>query len=290
MDAGADRTIRWFFARSDVEAALRLAREAEIEWPWDYARKFWPQMFSADSYSEVYAEAGAIEAQVNPVEVMNSIKGYWRYQVARNVLLASSNVRNVLDFGCNRGLYAISLHNEIPELKWHCVDIDGPIVEQVRRLSIVHARNPQSFSFATGTAVDLPAITFDGAMVMETLEHVGSFAETIQCVESSVKKGGLIFGSLPSGPVEYDMWVEQPHRKREHLREITLDDFWEVFGRKPGVRLAYQSMGQSRNVNMQTACLFFTYVADHEPAGEINWARKLSLRGVPEVALPGEVL
>ena len=59
-----------------------------------------------------------------------------------------------------------------------------------------------------------------------------TMAPLIKDLEKAVKPGGWIVLSVPSGPVEHEMWVTSPFRLREHISEFSLLDLEDMLGHK----------------------------------------------------------
>lgn len=280
-------TTKWLLARSDVEAAVGLIADSKIE---DkvrpYIEQYWPSYFG--QYEHVYEVAGKIEAQVDVELVLKSIVTLWRYNVlqqAINCFVPPNST--VLDFGCSRGLYAINLHNARPDLVFYGVDIDSTSIECAKGAAWSFAKEPSKLQFAVADeSTDLPQRQFQAAMILEVLEHVRDPIGVIDKVERSVVEGGWILISLPSGCVELPMWVTQPERLREHIREFTIDDIWDVFGAKNNLQVYYGANHFNPYSGSQDGCHFIVYQVGR-PTGRIDWGRKLSTRRRFAGVLPG---
>ena len=295
-------TVKWFLARSDAEAALKLIEKIMDSWietnklvkPGGlmrdfgiYIKKFWPSLFG--KYADVYRGAGEVEARVPGEDVVRSVPGQWRYQAAlRFMQQAMPGYAHILDFGCSRAAHAINLHNDTGNKRFTCLDIDPLSVEQARDLCQKMAKFPGMFEFAVGSeGTPLPARKYDGAMLFEVMEHVADLGRLVDKMEASVKEGGWIMATVPSGPVEYQMWVEHPERMREHVREVALDDIFDLFGSKRNLNVQYAMIGKSKHIDMFEGCYFFAWQVDGLPTGEIDWDRKLSAERQFQGELPG---
>lgn len=284
-----ENCIRWFLARSDVEAAMRLARQenyrSELT---DYAEHFWPHYFAASKYASIYQVAGQVEAQVSIDEVFEFIPRSWRFNAVWQAMhrTALEGV-NILDFGASRCLGALHYHNFVPSSKWTCVEIDQLSIDQGKEIVQRKAANPQAFNFIVGDEECLLQTGYyDVAMVLETLEHVLDPQYLLRRIESSVKTGGLMILSVPSGPVESNMWIANPERNREHIREFLLDDLLDIFAKKEGLSIQYTSFAKNRCFNMLEGSFVVSYIVTGSPTEHVNWTRKLALCKRDLVRLP----
>lgn len=286
-------TLRWFLARSDVEAAHMLINAADVHSlsafskDYDaYMRKFWPSYFSDEHYNHIYQIAGQIEAQVDGEKVFRSIVGQPRLQWAANFFM-SHNVKTALDYGCSRALYAIHLHNATGA-QFACVDIDQTSIDQAKELVAKFAKDPGAFTFvATANSKEIPQKQYDAVMALEVFEHVRDMRGLCESLESLCRPGGSMIVSVPIGPIEYTMWVEQPHRNREHVREITPEDVQEIWGDKRDLMIQTAIYRRNKYCGMYEGQTFFTYTADDKPLNPVSWERKLHRVGAPEMELPG---
>ena len=287
-------TIKWFLARSDAEAALKAIRlddaygyEEEMS---AYIEKFWPSLFG--KYADVYRVAGEVEARVSLDQVLSVVPKTWRYQAVAGFMAAAlPGYRHVLDFGCSRAAHAINLHNQFGDKRFTCLDIDALSIELAKDICARAAKFPGMFEFAAATEDSvLPDKKYDAAMLLEIMEHVPDLGELVNKIEASVRDGGWVVATVPSGPVEYQMWIDEPGRMREHVREVTLDDICEMFGGKTGLNIQYAMTRYNRKLNMAEGCYFLAWQVDRAPTGEINWDRKLSTERRFSGDLPGEVV
>jgi hypothetical protein len=266
--------LRWLLARSDVEAAAAyidrflIEKEPELKL---YLRHYWPQLFDGDEYQRVYREAGVIEAQV---DCFAAIPHTMRYQTVAQAYNYLQRPPRVLDFGCSRAFHSIHLHNQFGG-EYTCVDIDQRSVDEANQAIQQYARYPGNMRALVATDLGGVGCDYDLVMCMETLEHVLNYRDLVSQFEQAAKPGCWILLTLPHGPVEYTMWVESPSRNREHLREFTVQDCYDLWGRKPGFSLNLFASKWNQYALMHEGSILITYRADRAPCGEINMHRKL---------------
>lgn len=250
----------------------------------DYVKRYWPHYFNSGDYRTVYRDAGLVEAKVDLNGVYDSIGQQWRCQTILG-LLNIIRPQHALDFGCSRGAHAVRYHNELVN-RWTCIDIDATSIEQARVLCASKAKVPSMFQFIIGNEnLDIGEGQYDAVLLQEVLEHVADASALLEKAERWAKSGGHILLTVPSGPIEYNMWVEHPERRREHVRELQLEDLFEMAGHKQNLWIGYGHFGLSKYVPMHVGCYVVAYIADRQPLGRLDWTRKLSTER-PRVELP----
>ena len=293
-----EATARWFLSRSDVTAAMKLlGLHSPDNSLLGYIKSYWPGYFNRDDYKQVYSEAGKIESKAT--HIFDLIPGSYRCRFILDFLRQLGCFQGkFLDFGCSRGFYSMHLYKGMKALakegnlpfdqQWTGIDIDGVSIMEARAQCRRSIENPRDFDFSVaGSASELKAGKYDVALCLEVLEHVTDPLPLVRDLEKSIKPGGWLILSVPSGPVEYEMWQTAPHRNREHLSEFTLLDLEEMFGNKHSFRFHSASCGRIETLGVSIGQTFIGFQVTDIESKEINWDRKLSLRGVPEVALPG---
>lgn len=280
--------IRWLLSRSDVEAALNLLNAEngiQDQILLDYIQKHWPGFSDPDAYSRVYAEAGRIEAQVT--DAFQFVPQQDRFKMVCQVMAALGDCSTVLDYGCSRGIWATHLHNMFGK-KWTLCDIDKISIEEAKKIVCEYAKDPTAFSFNVTTESE--PIFFQGGLdcllLLEVLEHVRNPIELLETLINLVRPGGAIIVSVPSGPVEYTMWVEHPERHREHIREFIFDDLIDLFGAQRGFYLQYLNYGVEKYTGQSLGHFVAAWRKDGTPLGKVNSAKKLTIQAVPDVTLP----
>ena len=285
--------IRWFLARSDVDAAVRLLAQAPVDKPcpgeWNYIKKYWPNYFDPQAYAKVYQEAGVIEARNK--DAFQLIPQLDRYKMISFVMSNLGDCKTVLDFGCSRGMWDIHLHNEFGK-RWMLYDIDQTSIDEARTYVKSFARDASAFEFNV-TLGDFPQLPFgsvDCVLLLEVLEHVQDPMVLLQAAEDAVRPGGAIILSVPSGPMEYTMWVDHPKRRREHLREFEFQDLIDVLGKRTALYIQHLTYGLEKYTGLPIGHFVVAWRKEGPllPLGRIDWGRKLAMRPVPMVRLPGE--
>lgn len=280
---------RWFIARSDVEAAVHLLlpeTDEEDRKLLDYVYKYWPHLTNPEAYQRVYEEAGKIEVQVD--KAIHEVPKQDRFQLVAWLFHNLSKCTRVLDYGCSRGLWAIHLHNRFGK-EWDLYDINALSIEAAKVLVQEHANTPEDFSFhvVLEGKPDLIPNSVDCAILLEILEHVLDPMDLLEQVEQTVRPGGLMIVSVPCGPVEYTMWVDNPERCREHLREYTYADLLSLFSDKKSLYIQYLNYGPEKYTKMNVGHFVLCWIVDGSPFGEIDLSSRLYPRTVPSVILPG---
>lgn len=177
----------------------------------------------------------------------------------------------VLDFGCGHGWMVAYLAPRFPDTRFVCADIDPGAIEWSLELLTAHCPEVlDRVQFVTG---DILARDFDVAIVSEVLEHCIDPWETLASVEAMVRPGGALLITTPYGPSEYG--TPNWDRFRGHLWEFNLHDIREVLGDKPEIVASATRIFDNEVTGEPIGYLFIEYQADHAPAREMDWARKL---------------
>lgn len=143
--------------------------------------------------------------------------------------LAGLTPTNLLDIGTGRGAFLWPLMDRFPDLPVMCVD---PLEHRVELLQRVRDGGIDTLTPLVGdvTALPFPDATFDGATILEVLEHLPkpelAVAELLRVTRR------FVIASVPS----------KPDDNPEHLRLYTADTLTELFqsaGRRVAVRCEY---------------------------------------------------
>ncbi len=290
-----ENAVRWFLARSDIEAAEKiigvhdLGKGKPLGGYLDYIDKYWHVKKSKRHYNAVYRESGLIEKEsFTHRDTFNWVRETTRYRLIEALLsnCGLTEDTRVLDFGCSTGIGLINYHNTFG-FTGVGIDIDKTSIGFACELNDKHANSPEKLQFFTGDKITKALHGgFDVAFLFEVLEHVLDPIKLLKDVEAVLNPGAVVILTVPSGPVEYKMWIEHPHRNREHIREYTSQDLLELFIGKEFFYSQHIKTGFEENTKMETGDLILMY-RGMEPIGEIDWYRKLSLRVDYQTPLPG---
>lgn len=270
-----ERLVRWLLLRSDVEAALRVMEDSDefpdkvgyeedgacVEpnrhWLWDYVDRMWPQVRAPALHAEVYREAGEIEAR--QAGVFWTIPQTARFRAMLGFLrsLGDRPIR-LLDYGCSRAYYPIHAAIELPQLSITGVDIDRVSIEQADRCARRFLPG-REFLFTVGTCdtlgADAPDNTpYDVLSLMEVLEHVPDASALLRWAWEALRVGGWLFVTVPLGPVELPMWLREPWRRREHIRELREDCLRGMLVGMADVQLNTLAHAACPITGMETGC------------------------------------
>lgn len=279
--------VRYLLARSDVVGALAVLAQHPNEKLSAYIERFWPQLFSREAYAPVYEEAGKIEAKVE--NILDIVRSQARYRMVRSAIQSLPPGAQVLDFGCSRGAMDILLANEFGG-SWLGVDIDSTSIEQANVLKHRHAKEPDKLAFSVGDEGFFTGYSsgrFDVILCLEVLEHVLDPWVLFSKLEAAAKVGGRIILTMPYGPVEYDMWISSPMRRREHIREWGPSDMLSIFGHKKNFELHFLAYGNCSRTGLLLGTQLVSFMADLRGFRELDLQTPQHLPPI-NVFLPGE--
>lgn len=257
----SDRLIRYLLACSDVEGALHVMGKGTYEsWLYDYVRRHWPQMFDPWEYGSIYADAGHIEASVQ--EAFWVIPQGLRYRLLLQFLSGRFGGKSftLLDYGCSRGFFSTHLAREFPTSSFFGLDIDETSTTEAEKYAKHFAPDIMKecrLWFAQGTNEDgwrynWGSDGFDCVVLMEVLEHVPDVTATLNWAWDRLLPDGWMFITVPHGPIEYVMWLLQPHRRREHVRELREDALRLMFLGAGEVVVEFHETGVCGVTNLKT--------------------------------------
>lgn len=282
-----EQNLKYLLSRSDVESALTYLNAIDdkevAEKFQNYITKYWPSMFG--SYNEVYKEAGKIEAM--NTEVIHSVVRETRYQVLKDFLNRNNYLQTIYNYGASRCLYDINLCNELGR-KWYCTDIDTTSIIEAKKYIDKYAKYPDSITVQVEDEYFGNDDTYDCCICMEVIEHVIDPIRLLNKLEDSVKPGGQMFISVPYGPVEYTMWIDSPHRIREHIREFNESLLFDLFKGKKDLKIGRLSYGKSKYLDEDVGCHFVIYtVGENRGFTDYTIDVNKKLVNVKDVMLPG---
>lgn len=270
------RQIQALLRLSDVEMALRRVKawqdndgESLPGFLLDHITDRWaPWSIETEAYEELYQSAGEIEAEANhnPDRIREeprypAVMGWFEDRVGE--------ISHVLDYGCSRGLWGVSIANANPGLLWYGVDIDALSIEGAHKNREQFAINPDALRFADldlhaspSTPIANDRKPFDALVVMEVLEHVPDPVALMDSLEARVEENSHVLITVPFGPVEFAQWVRQPNKGREHMREFTPEMIDAMFGEKKGVKVLRHTILQDQVLGLPMGYFVVTYLVD----------------------------
>ena len=110
-------------------------------------------------------------------------------------------------------------------------------------------------------------------LISEVLEHVWNPKEVVEHLMRWVKPGGIVAVTVPYGPWELEMYHKLEFRG--HIREFTMHDIRDMFGKQDDFRAAYIYEKHCPVSAEALGWICFTFQKSSKPIGEINWERKL---------------
>ncbi|MFC1553296.1 methyltransferase domain-containing protein [candidate division KSB1 bacterium] len=216
------------------KAANTLKDSTEISRKYDLAKKKINHLFNTDEYQELYDESASFTGSIPDVT------GWKRYAWIRDQVKSYPELKSVVDVGCHKGEFCFALADE-------GIDVTGvDIAEANIKAALYHSKDKDSqgkLEFLTGSAdkVDtfFPENSFDGALLLEILEHVPDVDEVLRSVEKIVRPGGYVFVTVPFTHLEllcnliFDTVREFP----EHVRRFTPENIPVYFRGKKDLHI-----------------------------------------------------
>lgn len=145
-----------------------------------------------------------------------------RYEAAISVfkdILPRNGRSFLLDSFCGNG-YGTRLVSD--RLGCHALGIDAS--EGAIACANAHYATQRVFFCAKVFPFDLPKAVFDGALCVESLEHVDAAGELLRTIADSLKPGGMLFVSTPNErlyPFRLDIHpFHVRHYRREEIEEL----------------------------------------------------------------------
>src|SRR3972149_1015977 len=280
-----------FIKRSDVIAAKKALElpipESCIEWRNNIKTqidKDWGFVKDEGTFKQHYTEMGKItddrlgKQEYTEQHFDNTEEK--RFKLIEECLRSNENLVNILDMGTGHGWMTTYLERKVGR-KWVGVDVDPGAVKWSEYFRDKFAKEPLHMSFVTGDyTVNLDHVKtgegFDCLIISEVLEHCIDPKIVVETLEKHVKKEGTIIITVPYGPREYPDFERIKHRN--HIHELDFHSLREMFGKKPGVEIIGMYEKHVDELEEPAGFYFLRYRADHNPLGDIDWDRKLSLQ------------
>jgi 2-polyprenyl-3-methyl-5-hydroxy-6-metoxy-1,4-benzoquinol methylase len=181
--------------------------------------------------------------------------------------------KTILDFACHAGGAGVLMSDLYPDVRVHLMDRCEALRETMALMVERHARHPEHLTISVGDEFDLPVATYDVVFAGEVLEHCWDWQATVAAWEAACKPGGRVVVTTPLGP-----W-EACDPQRCHVMHWETADIIEAFGMKPGFGLTSITRRDGPGA-MPFGWSVYSWVADGERCGVINWQRKLATVGI----------
>lgn len=286
------RLARWFYKRQEIEGAMAALAKVEPGTPLapraaalaeeiggKYAFLKSPAAFAAHytAYGKTtIADLESKREHFTRDYIVGNPEPRFNYaaQVFRD-----KGAKSVLDYGCGHGWSTLYLAGNLG-IRVDGVDVDPGALDWARDLAKDVFENKLDCRFTGG--IDPGRGPYDGLVCSEVLEHVLDPVASLQEAEAAVKPGGWVVLTVPFGPWELNgpNWKEGGFR--QHIREISQADLYDMLQHKP----EFSCSAQQQMVHKDTGegCGFFlvVYKADHSPIRPRDMARKLRIQRPPQ--------
>lgn len=283
------RLARHFYRRSDIFAAINALEgdesQAALELQNKIEREYAFALGSPEDFVAHYHRAGTMTDERLTRAGVDSFAGMFsgehhqerRFREIRAVLSRVEGIDRVLDYGCGHGWSTNWLRNSLGK-SWVGIDIDPGAVKWCKAFRDKFVDDPSKVDFYSIDQVGDGEVLignedFDAAVCSEVLEHLPDPISALETIELSVRKGGLVVLTVPYGPSEIgtDNWKVF----RNHLWEFDVNDINDLLGKKRSLKVGAVFDHQNPWTNEPVGYHLITYIADHEPLGDIDWERKL---------------
>ncbi|MFC1730132.1 methyltransferase domain-containing protein [candidate division KSB1 bacterium] len=183
-----------------------------------------------DEYHELYDESARSAA---PLYDASHLK---RYDWLLNQVRSFPGISSLVDIGCHTGEFCFPLAREGFDVTG--IDLSARNIQYAR----AHLEKTGGFSsrvrFFAGNAGDIDKLLlgkrFDGALLLEILEHVPDVETALDTVEKIVKPGGYLFITVPYTHLEmlYNIIFQRKRKYPEHVRRFTPENIPVYFRNK----------------------------------------------------------
>ena len=239
---------------------------------------------SPEAFSQHYAEMGKLTderlAKIPWTEEHFNQSNEKRFALIEECLKEADQVDNILDYGTGHGWMTIYLERKIGK-NWTGVDVDPAAIKWSRFFADKFAKYPENMKFYTDVEFSLPFPVeeikpYDCLIMSEVLEHCIDPVAVVEAMEKEVKEGGMVLITVPYGPREYPEYKKIKYRN--HIQEIDFHNLQEIFGKKPGIEILCVWETTVEELGEPAGFYFVRYRADHQPLGQIDYDRKLSIQ------------
>jgi len=206
-----------------MEKAVRILPDfPDIEQRYRKSENKINHLLDRDAYRKLYDESADLTGALADI---TSLK---RYEWLKNRLRVLSEGSSLADIGCHKGEFCFALAEEGYSMTG--IDIAERNIREAQasidRRSGLDGR--LAFYTAAADRVDtlFPADQFDGAILMEILEHVPDVDAVLNAVDHIVKPGGQIFVTVPFTHLEmiYNVLFRKVREYPEHVRRFNPDN------------------------------------------------------------------
>jgi len=183
----------------------------------------------------------------------------------------------VLDYGCSIGEVTVLLAKMFPLLKFEGADI-SPIKLKIANEFSEKENIHNVVYFECDDPEKLETEKYDFVICTETLEHILEYKEFLEGLERSLKIGGRMHITTPSGPLEI-LSDELDELHREHIHHYEPEDLKEMIGHKQDVMIVKIPTYPIKNIPIANYLWEWTRSENNE-IGMIDYERKFKQHGL----------
>ena len=212
------------------KAARQFPQMEEIVQSCKKAKNKISHLYDLDAYKNLYDESANISLPQGDVTSMK------RYSWILNQIKSFPEINSLVDIGCHKGEFCFALAKE--GFSMTGIDIAEQNIKDAKEYVVNHKdfTNQLEFQMCYADKVDtlFPQNRFDGAIVMEILEHVPNVDAVLKAIENVVKPGGYIFITVPYSHFElvYNIIFQILREFPEHVRRFNPENIPVYFRNK----------------------------------------------------------
>jgi len=271
-----DSLIRDFIRNSDIVAAKEMIKRG-YEPAADVVEELQNYNFmeETDGYKKQYEHIGSTHDKT----VFSFTVHEQRLGILTSFLNTHTDIKNILDYGCAHGSYAIHTSNAIGNDRYVTgIDIDYHGIEIAKEyVSEGKAKYPDMLRFSTVDKFhEINTKNYDCLVVQEILEHVPEPWAFIDELEKNLAPGAKVYITVPYGPWEYDSYKSYPWRA--HIWHFDMHDIRDMFSNKANLAVGSMYNGNTRFLNKPAGWWIIEYTVNGKPSKPINMDRKLTLQ------------
>jgi len=215
------------------KAARKLPHIQEIVQRYKETQNKINHLFDSNAYKKLYDESADISL---PQFDVTSMK---RYGWLLNQIKSFPGIHSLVDVGCHKGEFCFALAEEGYNMTG--VDIAEKNIKETHRYLDSHKNFTGQLEFHVSLADQIdtlfPENRFDGAILMEILEHVPDVDSVLKAVDKVVKPGGYVFITVPYTHLEmiYQIVFMETREFPEHVRRFSPENIPAYFRDKEGL-------------------------------------------------------